>query len=505
MEQKSIKAYKISFKKIHRAAVAEMRVHKKLSIITLVLFGVAMLLFMFNSDVYEAEKEMARFVPSGWGIFFACCGIAVGYFTALNVFRDMNNQQLCDVAMSLPIKSNERFFSKILSLFYIQIFPLVVSTLGGNGIALLVGTVNVGKINPDTSKYAFIILFAALAGSMFIMSIAVLCACCCGAMAESAYFSIILMFVLNALPMLFMNNIVSRSAGFSNWFLDQTFDLGYIGILFLLTDLDEMIPHCLVSAAISLVIMLLSGFIYVKRDARSVGTPIASKLFFEIIMALGCATVFAMFAMSSSAMWGILISLVAYIIINIIVSRAKINALSFLKWGGKYVVTLAAFTVLLVVTIKTGGFGYINARPAAKYLDGANFGVTYTDYDRRVEIHSDDIYYPAYTHYTEEITAYNLTPEQADEVMSICKKHLAAGRAKVNPFDVIFDDEGYYNVRINARGEKYYDFRPSPRSQFSGFDYRGYCLDFGQQIYIPDSEAEAMIDELSALDFVQVS
>lgn len=504
MEQKSTKAYKISFKKIHRAAVAEMRVHKKLSIITLVLFGVAMLLFMFNSDVYEVEKGMARFNPSGWGIFFACCGIAVGYFTALNVFRDMNNQQLCDVSMSLPIKSSERFFSKILSLFYIQIFPLIVSTLGGNGIALLIGTANVGKIIPETSKRAFIILFAALAGSMFIMAIAVLCACCCGAMAESAYFSIILMFVINALPMLFMNNIVSRSAGFSDWFLDQTFDLGYVGILFLITDLDEMIPHCLVSALISLVVMLLSGLIYVKRDARSVGTPIASKLFFEIIMALGCATVFAMFAMSSAAMWGVLISLVAYIIINIIVSRAKINALSFLKWGVKYAVTLAAFTVLLVVTIKTGGFGYINARPAAEYLDEASFEISYIDYDRRTEVPYEGGGYTV-NYYNKGIDAHNLTPEQADEVMSICKKHLAAGRANINPFDVIFDNTYYYNVQIHAESDKKYDFRPSPRSQFSGSEYNRYRLAFGQQINIPDSEAEAMIDELSALDFVWAS
>lgn len=499
MEQKSTNTYKISFKKIHRAAVAEVRVHKKLSIITLVLFGVAMLLFIFNSNIYEAEKGIGRFSPSGWGIFFACCGIAVGYFTALNVFRDMNNQQLCDVSMSLPIKSSERFFSKILSLFYIQIFPLIVSTLGGNGIVLLIGTANVGKISPETSKRAFIILFAALAGSMFIMAIAVLCACCCGAMAESAYFSIILMFILNALPMMFMNNIVSRSAGFSNWFFDQTFDLGYFGILFLLRDWEEMIPHSLVSALISLVIMLLSGLIYVKRDARSVGTPIASKLFFEIIMVLGCTTVFAMFTMSSAAMWGVLISLVAYIIINIIVSRAKINVLSFLKWGVKYAVTLAAFTVLLVVTIKTGGFGYINARPAAEYLDGANFEISYADYDRPISS-----VYGGYTYYTKKIEAYNLTPEQADEVMTICKKHLAAGRADVNPFNIIFDEKNY-NVWISAESGKRYDFRPSPQSQFRESDYNRYRLDFGQQIYIPDAEAEAMIEELSALDFVWTS
>lgn len=498
MEQKSIKAYKISFKKIHRAAVAEVRVHKKLSIITFVLFGVAMLLFMFNSEVYSVRGgfEPANFVPSGWGIFFVCCGIAVGYFTALNVFRDMNNQQLCDVSMALPIKSSERFFSKVLSLFYIQIFPLVVSTLGGNGIALLIGTVNVGRINSETSNRAFMILFAALAGSMFIMSIAVLCACCCGALAESAYFSIILMFIVNALPMLFLYNIIAKSAGFEIWlFSDQTFDLGYFGVLFLITDLDKIIPHSLVSAAISLVIMLLSGFIYVKRDARSVGTPIASKLFFEIIMALGCATVFAMFAMNSFAMWGVLISLVAYIIINIIVSRAKINVLSFLKWGGKYAVTLAAFTVLLVVSIKTGGFGYINARPAEEYLDEASFEVSYTDYDRFIPLE--------YRYHTEKIDARNLTAEQAEKVMSICKKHIVAGRANGNPFDTIFGEHN--NIWIYAQSDKRYDFRPSPQGQFNGSAYNGYCLNFRQQMHISDSEAKAMIEELSELDFVWIS
>lgn len=492
MEQKSISTYKISFGKIARAAASEVRVHKKLSIITLVLYGVALLLFIFNSEIHEMidKTEPAVFYPSVWGVFFAVVGVIVGFFTALNVFRDMNNQQLCDVSMALPIKASERFFSKVLSLFYIQIFPLFVSTFAGNGIAILWGTARFGGIDPDAVKTMFMIVLACLAGSMFIMAIAVLCACCCGALAESVYFSIILMGVLNALPMAYVYYVIAKSSGFTDMFntLDRGFDLGYFGVLFLATDFDKMIPHCLVSSVISLAIMLLSGFIYVKRDARTVGTPIASKLFFEIVMAVSCATVFTAFSMSDYVFWGILISLVAYIIINIIVSRAKINVLSFLKWGAKYAATLAAFTVLLVITIKTGGFGYINSRPAAEYLDGAVFQITYFDYDDY-----DPVNY--------NLETPVLTVEQADEVMSICKKYIVNGRAKANVVDIIFGESS--NVIVRAESDKRFSSCPSPKNHFmywydSG-DKPEYILRYRQSIYIPDSDAKAMLAEISAL------
>ncbi|MDE7397976.1 MAG: hypothetical protein K2N06_00465 [Oscillospiraceae bacterium] len=497
MEQKSTKAYKISFKKIARAAAAEVRVHKKLSIITLVLYGVAMLLFIFDSEVYALSDAPypAAFYPSAWGVFFAVVGVIVGYFTVLNVFRDMNNQQLCDVSMALPIKASERFFSKVLSLFYIQIFPLVISTFVGNGIAILWGISRFGGIDPNAAKNMFMIVLGCLAGSMFIMAIAVLCACCCGALAESAYFSIMLMFVLNVLPMVFVFNIIPVCAGFlTNWsFSDQNFDLGYFGLLFLISNYDNVISHCLVSSAISLAVMLLSGFIYVKRDARTVGTPIASKLFFEIIMALGCVTVFAVFAMSDYVFWGILISAVGYVIINIIISRAKINVFSFLKWGGKYAATLAAFAILLVVTIKTGGFGYINSRPATEYLDRAVFEITYFDYN--------DYDPTTYSHHREELETHVLTAEQADEVMSICKKYFVNSRANVNPFDIIFGKS--YNVIVTAESDKRYSSCPSPKNQFdlTRYDITKYSLRYRQCLYIPDSDAKAMLEELSALDY----
>lgn len=61
-------AYKITFKKIVRAAIAEARVHKKLAIITFVFFGVAMLLFVLNDHF---NTFFNQFTMSGWGIAFA--------------------------------------------------------------------------------------------------------------------------------------------------------------------------------------------------------------------------------------------------------------------------------------------------------------------------------------------------------------------------------------------------------------------------------------------------
>ena len=143
----------ISFKKIARAALAEVRVHKKLAIITFVLYGVALLLFWFNStdvayyDHYVEHKTVySDYWASSWGMFFAGCGAVVGYFTVLNVFRDMNNQQICDVSMALPIRASERFLSKLLCLCYIQILPQIVCLLGGNGIRIILARIMYGEL-----------------------------------------------------------------------------------------------------------------------------------------------------------------------------------------------------------------------------------------------------------------------------------------------------------------------------------------------------------------------
>lgn len=511
-------SYKITLRKIARAAVAELRVHKKIAIISYVLFGVSMLLFMFNAHCYFTYEGVG-FTPSGWGAAFSIIGIIVGYFAALNVFRDVNNQQLCDVTMALPIKASERFWSKLMALFYLQTGPLIVAVLGGNGVALLFGRINNGPLAHEAFENLALIVFGMLSSSLFIMAIAVLCTCCCGAPAESAYFSIILAFVINALPITFVHHIIGNCSGFGNsyWFLgtDNAIDVKYWGFLPMFTefsDIGEFVLRNVISMVISLCVMFLSIFIYKKRDARTVGTPIASRVFFEVMMALGCFTIFSFFVMSSGAFWGVLIAGVAYIIINVIVSRAKINAMSFFKWIVKYAATAAVFTVLMVVMIKTGGLGQINSRPAAKYLAGAQFRVVYYDFASE-------------THKT--LTTGSLSEEQADQVMDICKKHIVKGRNELSAVRIMLESGSIYRtsagIHIRAHSGKIFTTRPSPSWQFSRDrmshntnPYAGgawsendewhyvYNLNYSQDIKISISEGRALCEELEKLDFVNL-
>ncbi|MDE6733171.1 MAG: hypothetical protein K2J77_09890 [Oscillospiraceae bacterium] len=499
--------YKITFRKIARAAEAELRVHKKIAIISYVLFGVSTLLFMFNAHFYNINtKSGADFIPSGWGAVFGGMGIIVGFFAALNVFRDVNNQQLCDVTMALPIKAPERFFSKLLALFYLQIGPLLVASLIGNGTAILLGRMRYGNLDPDSLDYLAQIVFGGLSTSLFIMAIVVLCACCSGAKAESAYFSLIMMFIINALPITYVISIIGNVSGFQQrWLYDESgIDVSFWGFLPLFGDYNDIggfIFHNVISIAISLAVMLLSIFIYKKRDAKTVGTPISSRLFFEIFLVLGCFTIFSFFVFTEAAWWGVLIAGVIYIIINIIVSRAKINVLSFVKWIVKYVVTTAAFIAVMVVTIKTGGFGQINSRPTAEQLNGAHYYITVYEDSTRTRM---------------GITTDELSAEQADQIMEITKKHMVKGFSEISVASMLTDFMSYYggapaNVYVEAASETGYRDRPSPKRHFryhwvydrnSDDSHTEYYLHYEQSLPLSNAEAEAMIDELKALDFV---
>lgn len=514
-----------SFKKIVRAAVAETRVHKKLWIITLVLYGVALLLFAFNGDYRWTAKATDSttnftFIPSVAGAIFAVFGVLVGFFAALNVFRDMNNQQFCDISMALPLRADERFFSRLLSLFFLQVAPLLASTVLGNALAVLVGFFREGMFPQLSGAPFFTIPLLYLAGSLFIMAVTVLCTCCCGAMAESAYFSLILMFIINFLPLMFLSHLFHTCGGYYGVsFLHYTTEghdfLQNWGLLYLLTvDMEKMIPHCLIGSLISLAVMFLSGLIYRVRDARTVGIPIASRVFFEIFLFLGCATVFSFFMFEDAALWGILVAAVIYIIINVIVSRARIGVKSVLLWVGKYLATTAVCVAVFTMASVTGGFGIVRLRPEARYLEGASFTIL-CDHGLRLE--------------TDPLSA-----EQADQVMAICKKHMAAGRKEIGTEFVwkqYPDDSAAFMVM--ASSQVTYPERPSPQWQFDehytytelpdewvemgngNYMYtKGgyvsapdgtYYLDFYQDIQISETEMDAAVEELLALDFVHKS
>lgn len=509
--------YKVTFKKIFRASLAELQVHKKLFIITLVLHGVAMLLFIFNTSFYASSYDREAVMNgSGWGSVFSIFGALTCFFAAINVFRDTNNQQLCDIAMALPIKAVERFFSKLLCLAYMQILPLTVSFLGGNGIAYLVGKIQWGAIEREAGESIFAFYLMILAGVMFVMAITTLCSCCCGTLAESSYFSILLIGIANLLPIGFLSGIVS-SSGFRTWDLSaMPIDLRYFGLLCLnisdYRDFADITLHAGVSCLISLAIMLAGVFIYIKRDAKTVGTPIASRVFFEIIMASGCLTLFFLGWLGAFMGWSILIAGTAYVIINIIVSRAKIKITSVLAWAGKFALTLAVFLGVSAGCIKTRGFGYYKTLPEEPYMEGAKFTINLNNYNG---YSFNGHYYYGDDRYYKKFYSSPLTPEQASELMSIIHKHEKQSLAEINPFDDLFDRICYFEnnafVSISANSDVKFGRYPQPHNQFersivysktTGKRMTEYNWKYSREIYMTPSQAQALYEELKALDYL---
>lgn len=512
----------ISFKTINRAAIAERRVHKKLTIITIILYSVAAALFIFDSDAYVYRDindpifygRFDSFTPSGWGAFFAVIGVMVGFITAINCFRDMNNQQICDVTMALPIKSEERFLSKLMAIVYIQIIPQLIATVGGCGIPFLIGLIRSAKVDSEAPAEYIVTFMMFLAASMFMIAVAVMCVCCTGAFAESVYFSIIAMGIINALPIAMSFRFFDQCSGI-NWLEYHLNVFSYWGFMFLGRFDDGawgMIISCAVGIVISAAVTFAMLFVYRKRDARSVGDPVSNRVFFEIFMLLGVFTIYTAFVMDSVVFWGVLIAIVIYTIINIIVSRAKINIFSFLKWGAKFLATTAIYLVVFTIAVKTGGFGYIYTRPSDEELAGASF-----------EIYYDEWYPLDERSYSTCLSADNLTQEQAVQVMNIVKEHLVDGRQTISPINVLFDScymPDYSDIRFQVTG-RYLDENEVPKKKMSGYHYSSlsvetgrydknqnpiraakYYLYFEQDLTIPLQDARAMAKELKALGFM---
>lgn len=429
--------YKVTVKKIWRAACAEIRSHRKTVTISLILYGVSMILFFFDSC--EVYNKNIHFMPSGWGLFF--CGVAIltGIFTTTDCFRDLNNIQLSDVALALPIKARERFFSKIYAIALTQILPFIVSYWGGTALAILKSLALGFPLDERVWENYWMYALYLLSILMFIIASEVLSACCCGTLAESEYFAIIFMVIINVLPCVFYDNFMAKPAGFQYFlnFFSADVNLGWWGFITIADNVKMCLLRSGASCLISLCVMILPVYLFIKRDGRSVGKPIVSKIFFELMMAGGCFMIFSIFFTTQMAGWGVLVSGVAYIVINIIVSRG--GRFELLKWILKFVSTLAVFILIAFIAFKTCGFGLVNWRPHERYLASSTANMTYYDYE---------------THDTMEWGSTLLTAEEASEILNLSEYYCKKSIENISFWDMLTDniagayEDGLTSVRI---------------------------------------------------------
>lgn len=367
-------------KKINRAAKAECIQRRKIRLIIMIFLAVGGLFMIieYRCPQIWLSSRHEPYLDGAMGMFLLCMAAFFGIFAVHGIFSDLTSRQQADIQMSLPMSAKDRYMSKILALCKVHIFPLIISCLAVMvlcvlkaclGISLHDGVVK-ASLSSDMiiylSKFMIIILLIAL----FTDSVTVFCMTCCGAKAEGIYTSLITMFCVSATPFLFYTEVISGFSGVSGIEGEGTVFMCW-GLIPVFAGLDfyydvnsfEYMGPMLINILVSCVVIWASYFIYKKRDARSVGKPMAFSLFFELFMFMGAFTLFTISFFSSMWTIGATIALIISLIIRIVVSRAKVSIKSFGVWVFKYAVCVGLFIGITAVGYYTGGFGLSSYKP----------------------------------------------------------------------------------------------------------------------------------------------
>ncbi|SDA22639.1 hypothetical protein SAMN02910447_02194 [Ruminococcus sp. YE71] len=353
------------FQTINKAALAEVRTHKKFFIVTNILLATGALMYALMSGFYsqydyldQLENQVAEgFSPSWFGFALIAAGSLMGIFGAVGIFRDMTNQQICDVQHSLPMSANQRYFSKLLAMCYSHILPVIVYT----GIAMLYGGILCATHGVDGSVNLQIFM-GALTAALFTDAITIVCTCCCGAFAESIYFTVIMMFCTSVLPIFIFHLLVENFAGLDMFDIPHFVGIWTYSFVALAED-SSFIFYTVINSLVSVAVMAATVFIYRRRDASSVGAPIVSRFFFELLLVMGVFTVYSMVLFNLDGVYGLVVVAIIYIVIHIIVTRAKLTLRSFMVWLLKYAATSAVFVIFMGIAYVTNGFGLVKSLP----------------------------------------------------------------------------------------------------------------------------------------------
>lgn len=486
-----------SFQRIKNAAAAQTRVNRKLFFIIQLLLGFYALLCGFENYSYNNYMDPGEYMayPTIALLpFFAAIGC--GFFVCSALFKDMHNVQQADVTLSLPLKASERYMSKLLSLFYIHILPIVAWSAVGALFSCIGCGFKANMIAPAliSSLNVFVV---GITAALFTDAVSIFCGCCCGTAAESIYFPIITAGCISITPIYFAMNVVEEYAGMyiSENMLTKTLGIwSYYGCL-MVESIEKLSGagvyiRFAVNCLISLAVIFACVLIYKKRDARTVGNPIVFKSMFEFMMFLGVFTVFTVMSYSGAIHIGLVISLTIYIIIRIVVSRAKVKFKDVMLWLVKFAGSAAVFLGVMAAGYYTDGFGYVNHVPSDRELENAeimieinhSYGYDNGEYD--------------YDIYQYENTAELSSDQIKDIIAAVRNKNTSSENKSIKDFLSTLQDSGGYYTHDWYQSYAEINISRSYHYKNGSEEYWGSENVLDQSIEIPEGSIEQLLAEL---------
>lgn len=381
-------------KKINKASSAEASNHKKIRLILLILTiaGTLFSLTEYSCERYYAESIGEQVTEISFSSYFGIVLVFIaayfGMFAVFGIFKDMVNKQTADVQMSLPMSAKERYCSKLLALAKLHLLPLLCSGI----VLIVVGGVIAGYSGTLDLIRFYMVIFAQ---AFFTDATAIFCMCCCGALAEGVYTSLITMVCLSSTPIgVFITTMVTYS-GLESYAENSMDIFSLVGVISMkwLPGFDDygLTPegwaYLAANILISCLLIAVTFMIYRRRDARSVGKPFVYEIFMEIFMFIGLFTLYMVFFAADIVFAGIVTTFIVYFVIRIVAARAKISFKVFLVWAGKFTASIAAFYVIALIAYFTGGFGFYKYFPDMSDIERAEIYISADYYEDKQDPH----------------------------------------------------------------------------------------------------------------------
>lgn len=485
-------------RKVNRIALAQRQTKKKMVMIINILYVIAMILVSFG-----------RTTGITVGLFFGMGGLFCGYIVALNLFKDLNNKQISDVELSMPVTGAERFWSRILAFVYIQVIPLFISAFISMHVLFLRHISELRKYtaweNFKTYGKFWTIILCLIAAAMFMVMIVAFCSSCTGTYAGATFFSIAVAILQAVLPYAFCAQVFENTSGIE-WTQSHTmiFNFWGPGILRAMETyhFTYLLAGVLLNLCLSMILLWVTEKIYEKRDAKFVGTTVSNKVFFHIVVVMGICMIYLALFFSSSFLWGILIAGVCYLIINIVVSRKQLNIRIFVKWIIRFAVLTIVFIGFMYASVVTGGFGYIHTQPKSNLENtDCNIRIEYEDFENGSNI-SKTVFF----------TGEKLTDAQQREILDIYQKQLSTGKQGIkrlftDPYDWGQDEYRNCGLTITKDNVSQKEIKNGGAGEIYNKSYNGkkssWCMRFLQELPIKRDNAKQLENELSRLSYLK--
>lgn len=326
----------------------------------------------------------------------SCIALAIailsGAIIAISIFNYLYKKSTVDMNLSLPLTTRQRFLSEYLAGLTIYIVPAIIGGLIGT-VILLTGKHELMEF----LKYTIYIGSVVIIGMILYYSLTVLILSCCGSLFETILSTLLINAMIPASIYLLSYTIISNdSFGLSSnsLFLNQIFISSPIGnaafIIYFFDNVNmygnvntNLYVHWLIPTLIfTVLIVLLSYFLYKKRKAEQVSKPYVYKFIYYAILFFVTFCIISIFKVSTgssdytaqtdstpidaSFFPAVMCSSIVFFIMEIISNRGfKKFWLSILKFAG----TITCIYAVLLLCHATNGFGVNKYVPLESAVD----------------------------------------------------------------------------------------------------------------------------------------